>query len=150
MIGPTPLLDYFKRGDVRMAASNVPEDRIGAILYRFGRISAQDLERALSQVTQEHRFGQVLVETGALTTHDLYQFVRKQVEEIFYSVLVVRKGEYYFYRTGDDDVPPSQLQLSTKQLLFEGVRRIDEMSYFREKLPAASQKDIPPTVPGEQ
>ena len=140
---------YFKRGDVRMAASNVSEDRIGAILYRYGRISAQDLERALSQVTQEHRFGQVLVETGALTTHDLYQFVRKQVEEIFYSILVMRKGEYYFYRTGDDDVPPSQLQLSTKQLLFEGVRRIDEMSYFREKLPSPEvvllRRDPPPS-----
>jgi hypothetical protein len=30
----------------------------------------------------------------------------------------------------------SQLLLPTKQLLFDGVRRIDEMSYFREKLPS--------------
>ena len=139
---------YFMRGDVRTAASNVAEDRIGAILYRFGRISATDLERALSQVTQEHRFGQVLVDSGALTQHDLYQFVRKQVEEIFYSVLVMRRGEYYFYRTGDEEVPPSQLQLSTKQLLFEGVRRIDELGYFREKLPGSDvvlqRRDPPP------
>ena len=126
---------YFKRGDVRTASSNVSEDRIGAILYRYGLISAADLERALGQVTQEHRFGQILVESGTLSQHDLYQFVRKQVEEIFHSVLVMRRGEYYFYRTSDDEVPPSQLQLSTKQLLFEGVRRIDEMSYFRERLP---------------
>src|SRR6202007_1580790 len=28
----------------------------------------------------------------------------------------------------------SQLQMSTKQLLFAGVRRIDEISYFRAKL----------------
>jgi hypothetical protein len=128
---------FLRRGDVRTAASNVPEDRIGAILYRFGRISAAQLEAALLQVTQEHRFGQILVENGTLTQHDLYQFVRKQVEEIFYSVLVMRRGDFYFYRTGDDEVPPSQLQLSTKQLLFEGVRRIDEMSYFREKLPGS-------------
>lgn len=140
---------YFRRGDVRMAASNVPEDRIGAILYRYGRISATDLENALAQVTQEHRFGQILVETGALTQHDLYQFVRRQVEEIFYSVLVMRAGEYYFYRTPDDAVPPSQLQLSTKQLLFEGVRRIDELGYFRQKLPSPDivlkRRDPPPT-----
>jgi hypothetical protein len=30
----------------------------------------------------------------------------------------------------------SQLSLSTKQLLFDGVRRIDELGYFREKLPS--------------
>jgi len=126
---------YFKRGDVSTAASNVSEDRIGAILYRYGMITAADLEKALAQVTQEHRFGQVLVENGTLTAHDLYQYVRKQVEEIFYSILVMRRGEYYFYRTDDNEGPPSQLHLPTKQLLFEGVRRIDEMSYFRSKLP---------------
>lgn len=142
---------YFKRGDVRTASSNVSEDRIGAILYRYGLISAADLERALSQVTQEHRFGQILVESGALSQHDLYQFVRKQVEEIFYSVLVLRRGEYYFYRTSDDEVPPSQIQLSTKQLLFEGVRRIDEMSYFREKIPSPDVVLMPrEPAPGEK
>ncbi len=126
---------YYKRGDVSTASSNVSEDRIGAILYRYGMITAADLEKALGQVTQEHRFGQVLVENGTLTAHDLYQYVRKQVEEIFYSILVVRRDEYYVYRTEDGEGPPSQLHLPTKQLLFEGVRRIDEMSYFREKLP---------------
>ncbi|HEX6836559.1 MAG TPA: hypothetical protein VF334_08290, partial [Polyangia bacterium] len=33
--------------------------------------------------------------------------------------------------------PVSQLSLSTKQLLFDGVRRIDELGYFREKLPSS-------------
>jgi hypothetical protein len=139
---------YFKRGDVSTAASNVSEDRIGAILYRYGMITAADLEKALAQVTQEHRFGQILVENGTLTAHDLYQYVRRQVEEIFYSVLVMRKGEYYFFRTEDGEGPPSQLHLPTKQLLFEGVRRIDEMGYFREKLPGPDvvlmQKNPPP------
>jgi hypothetical protein len=87
---------YFKRGEVRTASSNVAEDRIGAILYRYGRIGQADLERAVAQATHEQRFGQVLVDNGTLTQHDLYQFVRKQVEEIFFSVLVARRGEYYF------------------------------------------------------
>jgi hypothetical protein len=111
-------------------------------------ITAADLEKALSQVTQELRFGQILVENGTLTAHDLYQYVRKQVEEIFYSILVMRRGEYYFYRADDNEGPPSQLHLPTKQLLFEGVRRIDEMSYFQEKLPGPDvvllQKSPPP------
>lgn len=128
---------YFKQGDVTTAASNVPEDRIGAILYRYGMITQEELERTLQQVTQEQRFGQILVDNGIITAHDLYQFVRKQIEEIFYSALVMRQGEYYFYRTAKDSGPPAQLQLSTKSLLFEGVRRIDEMSYFRERLPSS-------------
>jgi hypothetical protein len=141
---------YFKAGDVSTAASNVSEDRIGAILYRYGMITAGDLESALGQVTQEHRFGQILVENGTITAHDLYQYVRKQVEEIFYSVLVIRHGEYYFARTDDGEGPPSQLHLSTKQLLFEGVRRIDEMSYFREKLPTTEVILVPKQPPPDE
>lgn|GEM_PF-1123535 len=128
---------YFRRGDIRTAASNVPEDRLGAILYRYGMVSEDTLTETVKAAGGSTRLGQLLVEKGALTPHDLYTYVRKQIEEIFYSVLVMIRGNFYFYRTGDDDGPSSQLQLSTKTLLFEGVRRIDELAYFREKLPSA-------------
>jgi hypothetical protein len=128
---------YFKRGDVRTAASNVPEDRLGAILYRYGIITHDQLQNAVAATAGTSKLGQVLVEQGLLTPHDVYTWVRKQVEEIFFSVLVMRSGAFYFYRTDEDHGPVSQLSLSTKQLLFDGVRRIDELSYFREKLPTS-------------
>lgn len=127
---------YFKRGDVRTAASNVAEDRLGAILYRYGVVSEEQLQAALGASGGAAKLGQILVEQGLLTPHDLYTYVRKQVEEIFFSVLVMRAGAFYFYRTDEDEGPVSQLSLSTKQLLFDGVRRIDELGYFREKLPS--------------
>jgi hypothetical protein len=76
------------------------------------------------------------VQRGLLSAHDLYTYVRKQVEEIFFTLLTMRVGSFYFYRTDEDHGPVSQLSLPTKQLLFDGVRRIDELSYFRAKLPA--------------
>lgn len=128
---------YFRRGDIRTAASNVPEDRLGAILYRYGMITDEQLNDAVKATGAQARLGQVLVERGLLTPHDLYTYVRKQIEEIFFSVLTLRHGNFYFYRTSDEDGPASQLLLSTKTLLFDGVRRIDELAYFREKLPGA-------------
>jgi hypothetical protein len=127
---------HFRRGDIRTAASNVPEDRLGAILYRYGVVDERALADAIKGSTGSARLGQILVEKGALTAHDLYTYVRKQVEEIFFSLLVLRRGAFYFYRTADEVGPSSQLKLSTKALLFDGVRRIDELSYFREKLPS--------------
>jgi hypothetical protein len=135
--GATRKTLYFRRGDVRTAASNVSEDRLGSILYRYGIISDEMLKEAVKHTAGGGRLGQALVERGALSAHELYTWVRKQVEEIFWSVLVLRTGNFYFYRTGDDDGPASQLQLSCKTLLFDGVRRIDELSYFREKLPSS-------------
>ena len=130
---------YVRRGDIQSAASNVPEDRLGAILYRFGLVSESALESTLRRSAgSASRIGQLLVEDGLLTAHELYTSMRRQVEEIFYSVLGLREGDFYFYRATDEEVPGSQLLLSTKLLLFEGVRRIDELSYFREKLPSQS------------
>jgi hypothetical protein len=127
---------HFRRGDIRTAASNVPEDRLGAILYRFGVVDEATLQEAVQSATGSAKLGQILVAKGALTAHELYTYVRKQVEEIFFSLLTLRHGAFYFYRTPDEVGPSSQLKLSTKALLFEGVRRIDELSYFREKLPS--------------
>jgi hypothetical protein len=128
---------YCRRGDVQSAASNVPEDRLGAILYRYGLVSEEALGAALKRAAgTPNRIGQLLVEDGVITAHDLYTSMRRQVEEIFYSVLGLREGEFYFFKKSEDEGPPSQLLLSTKHLLFEGIRRIDELSYFREKLPS--------------
>jgi len=134
---------YFRRGDVRTAASNVAEDRLGAILYRYGVVSEEQLAEAVKATGASAKLGQVMVERGHLTPHDLYTYVRKQIEEIFFSVLLISKGNFYFYRTGDDDGPTSQLQVSAKSLLFDGVRRIDELSYFREKLPSPDVVLVP-------
>ncbi len=150
MAGEARKTVYFQRGDVTTAASNVPEDRIGAILYRFGMISAAQLEQTLAQVTPEHRFGQILVENGTLSAHDIYQYVRKQVEEIFYSLLVMRYGEFFFSRAEGEVGPASQILLSTHQLLFEGVHRIDEMGLFREKLPGPEVVLVPRHPPPDE
>lgn len=137
LAGQTRKALYVRRGDIQSAASNVPEDRLGAILYRFGLVSESALESTVRRTAgSASRIGQILVEDGLITAHELYTSMRRQVEEIFYSVLGLREGDFFFYRAGEDEGPAAQLLLSTKALLFEGVRRIDELSYFREKLPS--------------
>lgn len=127
---------FFREGDVRMATSNVPEDRLGALLYRFGMVSHDQLEQALGQQSGSRRLGRVLIDMGVITAHDLYTAIRRQVEEIFYSVLLIRAGVFYFYNLEEETRAPQQLNLVTQNLLLEGVRRIDEMSYFRERIPS--------------
>jgi predicted transcriptional regulator len=127
---------FLTDGDVRMATSNVPEDRLGALMYRLGLVTKNQLREALKQQTGERRLGRVLIDMGVITAHDLYTIIRKQVEEIFYSVLMIRTGVFYFYKVDQTDGLPAQINLTTQNLLLEGVRRIDEMSYFREKIPS--------------
>jgi len=124
---------YFRNGEVRTASSNLAEDRLGQILYRFGIITRQQMDQALAKVGPGSKMGQVLVQMGAVTAPDLYRWVTRQVEEIFYALLLVREGEFYFERDGKEPAG-ANLALPTQSLLLEGCRRMDELSYFRAKL----------------
>jgi hypothetical protein len=128
---------YFRNGEVRTASSNLPEDRLGQILYRFGIITRQQMDQALTKVGPGSKMGRVLVQMGALTAPELFRWVTRQVEEIFYALMLVREGEFYFERDGKEP-PGANLSLPTQSLLLEGCRRMDELSYFRAKLKSSS------------
>ena len=126
---------YFKDGSVRSASSNRPEDRLGEVLYRYGAISRELLETSLEECRRIRRpLGNHLLDRGLITQTDLYLNVRRQVEEIFYSILIMREGEFYLMQY-DPDAVPGPLSLSTQSMLMEGLRRIDEMAHFRERFP---------------
>jgi hypothetical protein len=138
----------FVRGDVTSCESNIPCDRLGELLFRFGRISREDLDQALTEVGPDRRIGQVLVDLGLATSHDVFTVIRKQIEEVFFAILRLRKGSYCFERTYADD-SMNLVSVSTQSLLLEGARRADEMAYFREKIPSsdvvcAARRSPPP------
>ena len=154
MVGDVHKSLVFSKGNIRAANSNVWEDQIGNILYRFGVISQEALNWARHQSGgDEQRLGLLLVEQGLLTAHELYLHVRKQIEEILFSIVALREGEFYFYRS-PEAVQVGPVNLNTQRLLFEGVRRIDEMGYFREKLPSQGvvleRADPPPPLKLEE
>jgi hypothetical protein len=124
---------FFQKGQLLSAQSSLNEDRLGHMLVRLGQVTPEDLLVCSREVTTERRLGTVLVERGLVTTHDLYEGVRRQIEEIFHSVLLLKQGAFYFNKSLDD-VMPSRLHLDTQSLLLESLRRIDEMAYFRSKL----------------
>jgi len=132
--GPVKKTIFFQRGDVRMAASNQPEDRLGAVLYRYGLVTQEQISSALDR-SKGKKLGQQFVEDGVLTVPQLYNSIKKQIEDVFYSVLLVHHGLFYFYTIKDQTAFPVALNMSTRALLMEGVRRIDELSYFQEKIP---------------
>ncbi len=146
--GPVKKTLFFRDGDVFMATSNQEEDRLGAVLFRFGFVEQERLEEVL-RAAGGKRLGQALVDRGLITIHDLYLAVRKQIEEIFCSLLLFRSGFFYFYSLRDDKALSRGIRLSTHALLMEAVRRIDELEFFREKIPSSDVilevcPDVPP------
>ncbi|MBU0551280.1 DUF4388 domain-containing protein [Myxococcota bacterium] len=126
---------HFHQGEVRGASSNEASDRLGEVLFRFGGLNRAELEQASHEARLARRpLGNWLIEREYFNQEDLYRFVRHQVEEIFYSILMWQEGNFYLTELDPASVP-SPLALNTQMLLMEGLQRVDELAYFREDLP---------------
>lgn len=132
---------FFKDGAVRYATSTDPNERLGNVLFRYGMVDKTTLKEALEDHTR--KLGEKLVQMGVLKITDLYRAIKIQVEEIVYSTFLLSTGNFYFYETMAAESIPSHLNLPARSLLMEGLRRVDEMTYFRKKLPS---QDVVPEV----
>jgi hypothetical protein len=136
---------FFERGHVISAQSSVEGERLGEVLYRYGALTEQQVAKTAEAVTPETRFGEAAVKLGFLSRKKLFHLMGKQAEEIVYNVLRVGDGMFYFLETYDESRLTSRQNLSVNSLLMEGVRRMDETKYFRERVP--SDQHVPVRIP---
>lgn len=126
---------YFRKGEIVFASSDRPEDRLGQVLYRTGKLTLDQLRSAERQIRSGVRFGSLLLEQGLIQAKDLYWGVKYQIEEIVYGVFGLTRGEFFLIE--DDPLEEDLLRLSfnTQNLLMEGFRRLDEWKLIQERLP---------------
>ncbi len=122
----------FKDGEVRSASSEAAGERIGEVAMRLGHID----DAQLTEATAGGRpIGKVLVEKGFLTPGDLWKCFHEQVTTIFHAILMARDGTFRLMDDPGAERPGVPLAVSTQSLLMDGIRRIDEMRLFRDRIP---------------
>ncbi|MEW5853293.1 MAG: DUF4388 domain-containing protein [Myxococcota bacterium] len=127
----------LREGEIASVASSDPRDRLGEFLVRIGKLSAQQLQDALNTAQQTGRkLGQHLVASGALSSHELWSAIQQQITEIICDVVSWRGGSYAVFSLPDNFQFPQTPPLQTQALMLEAVRRADEMSLFRQRIPS--------------
>jgi hypothetical protein len=116
---------YLKGGRVVFASSNLPNDRLGEILIREGKITVEEYEASIKAITKGKRQGKVLVEMGALSPKDLWEGVQTQVREIVFSIFMWEEGQFHFEESTLPDKERITVDLDVTNLILEGVRRVD-------------------------
>jgi hypothetical protein len=117
---------YFREGQVVFASSSEPCDRLGPVLWRTGLCRWEDLERCGRLVKSGRPLGQVMVDEGVLTPAQLYAGVSHQVKEILLGAFLEPQGEFLFLEGPHDESNAVKLQERTRELLLEGMKRLDE------------------------
>jgi hypothetical protein len=123
---------YFKEGRVVFAASSLTQDRLGEVLLRGGKISADEYLRLENHIRGGQRMGKALVESGVLSPKDLWWAIEQQVQEIVWSLFSWEDGYFHFE---EDDRPNREkitVNLDIDALIVEGIRRIDGSGPIRD------------------
>jgi hypothetical protein len=117
----------IQEGRLVFASSSSPDDRMGPLLLRRGRITLRQLTDAAGVVAPGKRLGAVLVDQEVLTPKDLIAAVVEHTQEIIYGAFAWTEGQYRF-QEGVPSSEPITLKISTPDIIMEGIRRIDSWS----------------------
>jgi uncharacterized protein DUF4388 len=118
---------HVQEGRLVFASSSSPDDRLGELLLRKGRLSLHQFVQAGKSVGPGKRLGAVLIEQGFLDPKDLVKSVVEHTQEIIYGAFQLTEGQYRL-QPGSPSVESITLKISTPDLILEGIRRIDAWS----------------------
>jgi curved DNA-binding protein CbpA len=138
---------YFQDGDIIFASSNLDDDRLGEFLLHSQKLTQAQFDAATEIIKKTgKKQGTILVELGFISSQDLVLGIKLQVKQIILSLFSWRNGRYIF----DESPPPAgdiiPLQMSTGNLIIEGVRGQD-WQVVRKSLPPLKTRLRPAAGP---
>jgi hypothetical protein len=126
---------YVKDGRVVFASSNLPNDRLGEILIREGKITVEEYDASIKAISKGKRQGKVLVEMGALSPKDLWEGVQFQVREVVYSIFMWDDGLFHFEESSLPEKERITVDLDIRDLVLVGIRRVDANGGIQARYP---------------
>jgi len=126
---------YLSEGRVVFASSNLPNDRLGEILIREGKITVEEYEASIKAISKGKRQGKALVEMGALSPKDLWEGVQFQVKEIVYSIFQWDEGQFHFEESSLPEKERITVDLDVSDLILAGLRRVDATGRIQSRFP---------------
>src|SRR6476661_4147460 len=129
---------YLDEGQIVYAAIVNRRDRLGDILVRNGRITPDQLQKAIEAQDddRQHKLGEILVNLGTLTRAELEDYMRLQIEEAVYYLFTWTSGTFNFEAGVKPEREDFLVRISPEALLLEGARRVDEWSLIEKKIPS--------------
>lgn len=137
----------FQDGEVRSAQSSAAGERIGEVAVRLGYAT----EAQVAQASAGGRpIGKALAELGVLGANELWKCLHEQVTAVFHAILLSPAGTFFLLDEEPGDRIGAPLAVNTQSLLMDGIRRIDELSLFKNRIPGPNaylrRKDPPRPV----
>ncbi len=142
---------FFESGQVVSATTTVQTEKLGEILWRFGAITRDQLDEVVRTAERSgKRVGETAIELEFVGRDELFRMMARQVEEVFYGAVHVARAMFYLFDRFEESRVVRRYHLSTGQLLMEAARRMDELRFFREKVPSDAWIPAPVATSGRK
>ncbi|MEW6758315.1 MAG: DUF4388 domain-containing protein [Acidobacteriota bacterium] len=114
------------------------EDRLGHVLVKTGRISKEELAKALEIQRQTlQRLGYILVSENFIDAESLRSALATQMQQTVYRLFRWRDGDYNFEpRDAVEYDRGNVIPMSAESILMEGIRMLDEWPLIEKKIPS--------------
>lgn len=125
---------FFKKGYLVFAKTNQPDELLGKVLFRLGKISEKDFQRMDEFITPKKFIGEILVQKGFITPEDLEIGLRYQMREITLNLFPHFNGEFKFQEKTESGLEEFEIKLEVPVLIEDGIRRMKFNPVLREFL----------------
>jgi hypothetical protein len=114
------------------------DTRLGTVLMKTGRLSADSLAKALETQGQTlQRLGYILLKSGYCSAADLKEGLEIQIRKIVYALFRWTDGDYVFDQADRIDYDHEFVTpIMVESLLMEGARMIDEWPIVEKVVPS--------------
>lgn len=115
---------FFHDGFLIFAKITHPQELLGEVLFKLGKISRSTYSKIDSYIDPTLRLGESLMKEGLLSEDDLYAGLRYQMREITLNIFPFFDGKFRFQERGKFAEEEFKSKITIPDLIEEGIRRI--------------------------
>jgi serine/threonine protein kinase/curved DNA-binding protein CbpA len=125
---------YFEQGAIIYAKSTLEEDSLGQTMVRNGQLNYRSFQEVDKLAKEKNiRFTTALIKGGWVASDKLKDLISEQFCQIIYSLFTWESGHYEI-RSGPPRKSSVKISLSTADIIFEGLRRINNINLLKKWL----------------
>jgi curved DNA-binding protein CbpA len=113
---------FFQNGFLVYAKTNHPQELLGEVLFRLGKLSKEEFEKIDEYIQPRKSIGAVLIEKGLIAKESLHEGLIYQMREIVLNMFPVFDAEFKFQDEVDLSEQEFDVKLKVTTLIEEGIR----------------------------
>jgi len=135
---------YFRNGKLIYARTNLPQELIGEVLFKLGKIAKEVYSKIDEYIIPKKSIGEVLVENDVLSHSDLIEGLRYQLREITLNMFSTFDGNFKIKEGLQSSEESFDATIEIPDLIEDGLRRMkyDEnlKSFLDNRIPTLKDK----------